>query len=122
VGLNLDPGKLLIILLVAFIVLGPDRLPQIARQVGSAWRTVTNFREQVTEEVRRAIPELDLPKMPQPGAVRRYVNDLYRPVAPGNSTPSATTAEEGTRSTVQVAPPTAGDEGTSLDWGDPGMN
>ncbi len=30
---NLDPGKLLIIGIVAVILLGPDRLPQVARQV-----------------------------------------------------------------------------------------
>ena len=31
--LNLDPAKLLIIAVVAVILLGPDKLPQVARQV-----------------------------------------------------------------------------------------
>ena len=37
--LNLDPAKLLVIAVVAIILLGPDRLPNLARQVGGAWRT-----------------------------------------------------------------------------------
>ena len=32
--LNLDPAKLLIIAVVAVILLGPDKLPQVARQAG----------------------------------------------------------------------------------------
>ena len=38
--LNLDPAKLLIIAVVAVILLGPDKLPQVARQAGAAWRTL----------------------------------------------------------------------------------
>jgi hypothetical protein len=37
--LDLSPAKLLVIVIVAVILLGPDKLPQVARQVGAAWRT-----------------------------------------------------------------------------------
>ena len=40
---NLDPAKLLIIAVVAVILLGPDKLPQLARQVGAAWRASLIF-------------------------------------------------------------------------------
>jgi sec-independent protein translocase protein TatB len=56
--LNLDPGKLLIIAVVAVILLGPDRLPAFARQVGGAWRTFTAYRHKMEQEVRSSMPDL----------------------------------------------------------------
>ena len=56
--LNLDPAKLLIIAVVAVILLGPDKLPQVARQVGAAWRSFAEFRHKMEAEVRSSIPDL----------------------------------------------------------------
>ncbi|MGO8864198.1 MAG: twin-arginine translocase TatA/TatE family subunit [Acidimicrobiales bacterium] len=56
--LNLDPAKLLIIAVVAIILLGPDKLPQVARQAGAAWRTFNDFRRRMEAEVRTSIPDL----------------------------------------------------------------
>jgi sec-independent protein translocase protein TatB len=55
---NLDPGKLLVIGVVAIILLGPDRLPKVARQVGDAWRSFGDFRHRMEAEVRSNIPDL----------------------------------------------------------------
>ena len=55
---NLDPGKLLVIAVVAIILLGPDKLPQVARQVGGAWRTFNEFRHRMESEVRSTMPDL----------------------------------------------------------------
>src|SRR5258708_11989116 len=55
---NLDPGKLLVIAVVAIILLGPDRLPQVARQVGGAWRSFNEFRHRMETEVRSSMPDL----------------------------------------------------------------
>jgi Sec-independent protein translocase protein TatA len=57
--LNLDPGKLLVIAVVAIILLGPDKLPKVAHQVGGAWRSFNDFRQRMETEVRSSI--LDLP-------------------------------------------------------------
>ncbi len=56
--LNLDPAKLLVIAVVAIILLGPDRLPQVARQVGAAWRSFNEFRHRMEAEVRSTMPDL----------------------------------------------------------------
>ena len=56
--LNLDPAKLLVIAVVAIILLGPDRLPQVARQVGAAWRSFNEFRHRMEAEVRTTMPDL----------------------------------------------------------------
>ncbi|MFZ0171453.1 MAG: twin-arginine translocase TatA/TatE family subunit [Acidimicrobiales bacterium] len=61
---GLDPAKILIVLLLAVIILGPERLPKAARQLGSAWRELTKLRDRLEAEVRSAMPDLDLPKIP----------------------------------------------------------
>jgi sec-independent protein translocase protein TatB len=55
---NLDPGKLLIIGVVAILVLGPDRLPAAARRVGATWTSFNEFRHRMESEVRQTIPDL----------------------------------------------------------------
>jgi sec-independent protein translocase protein TatB len=55
---NLDPGKMIVIAVVAIILLGPDKLPQFARQVGGAWRTFNDFRRRMESEVRSSVPDL----------------------------------------------------------------
>jgi sec-independent protein translocase protein TatB len=56
--LNLDPAKLLVIAVVAIILLGPDRLPQVARQVGGFWRTFNDYRHRMESQVRESMPDL----------------------------------------------------------------
>lgn len=56
--LNLDPAKLIVIAVVAIILLGPDRLPQVAKQVGAAWRSFNEFRHRMESEVRSTLPDL----------------------------------------------------------------
>lgn len=75
---SLDPAKVLVILVIALVVLGPERLPRAARQLGAAWRELTRIRDQVTHEVRSALPEVNLPKIPQ-GMVSGFVRELTSP-------------------------------------------
>jgi Sec-independent protein translocase protein TatA len=56
--LNIDPSKLLVIAVVVIIVLGPERLPHFARQVGGAWRSFSEFRQRMESEVRDSLPDL----------------------------------------------------------------
>jgi len=56
--LDLSPAKLLIIVIVAVILLGPDKLPQVARQVGATVRKLREFQRRVDQEVRQNIPDL----------------------------------------------------------------
>jgi len=54
----LDPQKLLLIFIVGIVVLGPDKLPQVARQIGAAWNELRKFREKLETEVRDTFPDL----------------------------------------------------------------
>ena len=49
--MNLGPGEILVVLLVALIVFGPKRLPEIGRQVGSAMRELRKMQDSVKSEL-----------------------------------------------------------------------
>src|ERR1035438_7119480 len=56
--LSLSPAKLLVILVIALIVLGPEKLPQVARQIGAAWHDLWGWRSRIESEVRGTFPNL----------------------------------------------------------------
>ena len=56
--LSLSPAKLLVLLVVALIVLGPDKLPSVARHLGAAWGDLRRFRARLESDVRGAFPDL----------------------------------------------------------------
>ncbi|HEX6475643.1 MAG TPA: twin-arginine translocase TatA/TatE family subunit [Acidimicrobiales bacterium] len=55
--ISFGPAKILIVLTVALIVLGPEKLPQMTRQIGKAWGDFRRFREHLESEVRGALGE-----------------------------------------------------------------
>jgi sec-independent protein translocase protein TatB len=54
----LSPVKLLIILVIALVVMGPEKLPKITRQIGSLWGDLRKFRDKLESEVRGNFPDL----------------------------------------------------------------
>ena len=93
---GLDPAKILVILIIALIVLGPERLPTAARQLGGAWRELNRLREKFEAEVRAAVPDLDLPKIPT--SPSRAVSGYLTGLVSGLTDPSvgaSTTAATG---------------------------
>ena len=54
----LSPAKLLVILVVALAVLGPDKLPTLAKQVGNLWRDFSRLRQKLESDVRGSFPDL----------------------------------------------------------------
>ncbi|HUO48097.1 MAG TPA: twin-arginine translocase TatA/TatE family subunit [Acidimicrobiales bacterium] len=60
--LSLSPAKILVILVVALLVLGPDKLPGMARQIGALWHDLRNLRGRLETEVRGAFPDLPSPQ------------------------------------------------------------
>ena len=53
--LNVGTPELLLILTVALLVLGPKRLPEVARQVGKAAGEVRRFTANMQQEIERAV-------------------------------------------------------------------
>src|SRR5579863_8467034 len=56
--MSLTPAKLLVVLVIALIVLGPEKLPQVARQLGAAWHDLRGWRSRIESEVRGTFPNL----------------------------------------------------------------
>jgi len=123
---NLDPAKLLIIALVAVILLGPDKLPQVARQAGAAWRTFNDFRHRMESEVRSSIPDLpsstDIARLARsPSALLDHLSHLAPDDEPasknggenGNGNGNGTSADVlGAESSVEAATPTGSANGS----------
>jgi len=43
---------------IIVLLLGPDKLPEVAHKLGSTWRALKRVQERVEKEVREAIPDL----------------------------------------------------------------
>jgi sec-independent protein translocase protein TatB len=97
--LNLDPGKLLVIGVVAIILLGPDRLPQVARQLGGAWRSFNEFRHRMESEVRNTMPDLpptsEIARLARsPSALLNHLSNMSPDEAPDGSYQAPTLPSE----------------------------
>ena len=53
--MNLGPLEILVILIVALLVFGPKKLPEVGRQVGAALREIRKVQETVRSEVNAVI-------------------------------------------------------------------
>jgi sec-independent protein translocase protein TatB len=109
--LDLSPAKLLVVFIVAMILLGPNKLPQVARQLGAGWRQLRGFHERVDAEVRQNMP--DLPSTQDIARIARSPVALLNKLAEmPSSDPDRLVADPGPG--AEVGP---GDDGT---WpGDP---
>jgi sec-independent protein translocase protein TatB len=74
------PG-LMVIIVVAIVVFGPDRLPDFARQAGRMVRQVRRFTENARDEIREELgPEFsdfELSDLDPRRAVRKYIDDAW---------------------------------------------
>jgi TatA/E family protein of Tat protein translocase len=64
----LSPIKIMVIVAVVLLLMGPDKLPEVAHRLGSSWRALKRLQERVESEVREAIPDL-----PSTGDIARIV-------------------------------------------------
>ena len=64
----LSPFKIIVIVGVVLLLMGPDKLPEVAHRLGSSWRALKRLQERVESEVREALPDL-----PSTGDIARIV-------------------------------------------------
>ncbi len=55
---SLSPMKVFIIVAVVIILLGPDKLPEVAHKLGSTWQSLRRFQQRIEDEVRGSLPDL----------------------------------------------------------------
>jgi len=113
--LTLSPAKILVVLVVALIVLGPEKLPGMARQIGAAWGDLRRWRARLETEVRGVFPDLP-PAHEVAQAVRSPLAFLDRladehergqPPTAASATDAADRGPEGSRATTNGDSPHA---------------
>jgi sec-independent protein translocase protein TatB len=110
---DLSPAKILVVLVVALVVLGPDKLPRVARQAGRLVNDFRRLRDGVHAEVREAFGDpsalsnlqnlSSLSNLPARG--RAWVTSM------ATGPPSSTSQSSGSASSGNppaTAPPVAG--------------
>lgn len=67
---NIGPGELMVILILALVLLGPERLPEVARTIGKGMKELRKASEEIRETVEQEIYRADSPgpKAPPPFA------------------------------------------------------
>jgi Sec-independent protein translocase protein TatA len=105
--LNLDPSKLLVIAMVAVILLGPDRLPAFARQVGGIWRSISEYRHRMEAEVRGSMPDLpssaEIARLARsPAALLDHLATMSTDTDGKAKTPEATAPEDADHNPTQT--------------------
>jgi sec-independent protein translocase protein TatA len=58
---SLGPAEILVVLVVALLLFGPDKMPEIARQVGKGFREFRRVQQHLKSELRDVVAEFDAP-------------------------------------------------------------
>jgi TatA/E family protein of Tat protein translocase len=107
---QLGPAEILVVLVIALMVFGPKRLPEVGRQVGRGLRELRKIQDTVRDEINDVIHAPDpAPTLPP---ITTYSTSGTRTVATGRPAPSrfrpAVSSVEGPPAEA-AAPPTAPD-------------
>ncbi|MGC2486958.1 MAG: twin-arginine translocase TatA/TatE family subunit [Acidimicrobiales bacterium] len=104
--ISLSPIKLLVVAFVIILLMGPDKLPEMAHRLGASWRALKRLQERMETEVREAIPDL-----PSTGDIARMarspvslLNQLADRADKKDAAAAASTSEP-TESPVPEGPP-----------------
>jgi Tat protein translocase TatB subunit len=99
--MSLGPEKIILILVVALIVFGPQRLPEIARQVGAAMRELRRMQDTVRDELEQVLH----PDFAPPGAGEDHTaieETGHAALPPGSFPPQAASGTAGEYQTEDV--------------------
>ena len=65
---SLGPAEILVILVVALLVFGPNKMPDMARQAGRAFREFRRVQHHLRSEISSAVSDLDVGTMGDPSS------------------------------------------------------
>jgi sec-independent protein translocase protein TatA len=105
IGDIIQPTHLILILVVALLVLGPKRLPEVGRSLGRGMRDFRSGLQGVQDEARGIFSDaLDEPSLPPADSA---VSTVPEPITPATAEPVAATpvvSEPATASVTKVTP------------------
>ncbi len=58
---SLGPAEILVVLVIALLVFGPNKMPEIAKQVGKGFREFRRVQQHLKSELRDVVSEFDSP-------------------------------------------------------------
>lgn len=102
---NLGAGEVVLILVVALLVLGPKRLPELARGIGKFMREFRRQTDEVRSVVEREFYRMDQDLNPEPEVPEPQVHSILPVQAP--QPPQALMAEASARTSPGIPSPTA---------------
>ena len=91
--MSLGPEKIILILVVALIVFGPQRLPEIARQVGAAMRELRRMQDTVRGELEHVLHPDFTP--PEPTAPQVSIEETDHAALPPGDYPTEDVTDDG---------------------------
>ncbi|MCW5828943.1 MAG: Sec-independent protein translocase protein TatB [Deltaproteobacteria bacterium] len=68
---NIGFGEILVILVIAFVVVGPRGLPGLARSAGRLWREIRRYAEEISAELRENVGDLEKELGEMPREIRK---------------------------------------------------
>lgn len=87
--LNIGPQELLLILIVALVIVGPQRLPQLARSLAGFLRSLRAAQDEMRRTVNDVLdPAIVADATQDMRRARDEVRDALRPEMPGAPAPS----------------------------------
>jgi len=101
---NIGPGELIVILILALVLLGPEKLPEMARTVGKGMRELRRATEDLKDQVETEFYKLDDDKPPQAPIVKAPEGPRYPKTTPA-VLPPATAASATTDPAFPAVPP-----------------
>ncbi len=96
---SLGPAEILVILVIALLVFGPNKMPEIARQVGKGFREFKRVQQHLKSELRDVVSEFDAPASTPSG-------DPV-PMLPPKEEPAESSADAGPADATPAIPPAA---------------
>jgi sec-independent protein translocase protein TatA len=105
--LNIGPQELLLILIVALLVVGPKRLPELGRTIGKSLRELRRAQDEVQRTLRGALDAQPSSAARRPTPPSAPASPPAEPAPPGSSTAAAVSeavraAEEAERADPDV--------------------
>src|SRR5262245_36365909 len=98
---SLGPAEILVVLVIALLVFGPNKMPDIAKQVGKGFREFRRVQQHLKSELRDVVSEFDSPSPSSSATVEQQPTPM---LPPKDDTPAAEPAGE----TAPSAPAAAG--------------
>ena len=86
---NIGPGELIVILIIALVVLGPGKLPDVASSLGKSIREFRKAASDVTDAGKLDVPPAATPPIPPATIPAAAPTPPAEPVAPVTPAPAA---------------------------------